>query len=313
MTVATIYGPMSVPPGEDLIACTLASHGEWSYAEAQLLAPLSRPTDAVWDIGAHIGTFSLGLAGLAPPARVVAIEASGAAFSLLDENFARNLAVPFDIRNLAVTRTTGGQLRALVAQPGNAGSTRFTPAGPEAAGDAVPGRSLRDLRAELGDYDMLKLDIEGAELDALRGDLDYLRARKPVIWAECNESPASLPLFGALKWLGYQPLYVAYPAFRQRNFNACPEPPFPCAYEAGLLAAPAERLATFKPQVAGEDLIVRPLATSFDLCRALWDTPRWAKGEWARLSRPELIARLGRVSAGKDLRAFCGDLGQRPG
>ena len=42
------------------------------------------------------------------------------------------------------------------------------------AGDVIS-RTLQDLRAEYGDYDVLKLDIEEMENDAIRSDIDYIR------------------------------------------------------------------------------------------------------------------------------------------
>lgn len=304
----TCYGKFCVQEDEsDLISRSLRMHGEWAYTEVQLLAPLLHPSDVVWDVGAYLGTFGLGLSQLAHPARLMAVEANLAVIPLLRRNLETNAPCPFGVVHGAVAARAGRVH--LVAAPSaeNLGATRFEPADETAEDGYVDSLTLQALRAQHGDYDVLKLDIEGMELDALLGDLEYLRNRKPVIWAECNEDPASLQLLAAMKQLGYDPLYVAFPAFRRANFNNSDERIFPIAYEAALLAAPADRLADFSATVTEEECIVRPVATAFDLRRALWDTPRWGQPEWAEMTKPELIARLGRLSRSEDFEIFLSD------
>lgn len=303
--VKTLYGKVSVLDHEhDLISRSLCVHGEWAYTETQLLAPLIQPGDVVWDVGAFLGTFGLGLAQLAHPSRLVAVEANPAILPLLDSNLAANAPCPFEVVHAAVGAPEGRMRPVENSSVENQGATRFEYADDAVNNGCVDSISLRDLRALHGNYDVLKLDIEGMELDALLGDFEYLRDKKPVIWVECNEDVACLRLFSVLKQLGYEPMYVAFPAFRRANFNCSEERIFPMAYEAAILAAPAERLALFSASLSQEECIVRPLATQADLRSALWDTPRWAMQDWAELSKPELVARLGRQSRGEKLGTF---------
>ena len=71
----------------------------------------------------------------------------------------------------------------------NAGAIAYEPA--DAGEDGVDCLSLRDLRALYGNYDVLKLDIEGMEDEAIRGDAAFIREHRPVD--------------GALAALGRQP------------------------------------------------------------------------------------------------------------
>ena len=59
--------------------------------------------------------------------------------------------------------------------------------------------------------------------------------------------------------------------------------------------------------LGGEEIIIRPLASFQDLKRAMWDTPRWGMEEWATMSRPQLIARLGRMHRGERFAGFLGE------
>ncbi|WP_195759979.1 FkbM family methyltransferase [Paracoccus sp. S-4012] len=310
-TLETLYGLMHVPDwSDDLILRSLRQLGEWCAAEAILAGALLEPGDTLWDAGAFLGTFALGVARQTTPGQVVAIEANPDVTGALERNLGL-LPCPARLAPCGVG-ARGGWLGPALEDPQNHGATRYSHAEtrPE-EGPAIPCRTLADLRAEFGPYDMLKLDLEGMELDALRGDLWYLRDRHPLIWAECNESPESLSLLGGLKWLEYDVLYVAFPAFRKTNHRGTEELIYPMAYEAALVAGPAERLAGLATRAAalvpGEDIICRPIATSFDLRRALFDTPRWARPDWTGLSRAELIARLGRMEKGVALREFLKD------
>src|SRR4051794_3517427 len=49
-----------------------------------------RSTDTIVDVGAHIGTFTCLMAGLAKQGRIVAVEACGDTFALLEKNVSRN-------------------------------------------------------------------------------------------------------------------------------------------------------------------------------------------------------------------------------
>lgn len=306
--LVTIYGEMSVPDWtDDLIVRTLRAHGEWAFSEQLLLGSLLRHSDRLWDVGAFLGTCGLGVAqnGAATPASLVAVEPGPALQPHLQANLERNAPCPFRIAPFAAAAGSTSLRPRNDSGAGNAGAITYE----MAEGDelAVIGRSLQDLRAEYDDYDVLKLDIEGMENDAIRGDIDYILQHRPVVWAECNETPSSILLLEALCWIGYEPLYVAFPAFRSDNFNKSPYIIFPMAYEAALLAAPLDRMQAFVGRVQGEDIITRPVKTSFDLRKALWATPRWSLPDWTSLSRPELIALMGRQMRKQELVDFLAD------
>lgn len=301
MHTATIYGEMEIAPdARDLISRVLILHGEWAYAEALLLAPLIETGDVLFDAGAYLGTFSLGLAGVSPLARVVAVEANPAVVPLLRNNLATNAAVPAEVAAAGVARKPGW-LELAEVPADNLGAAHFSTTTVEGT---IPARSLQQLRTVHGDYTVLKLDVEGFERDALLGDADYIRAARPVIFAECNEVRSSLELLSALVWLGYEPVYLAYSPFRSANFKGSAERIYPLAYEAALLAAPRGRLARLTAEVSGEEVIHRRVQTAPALRRAMWDTPRWAQEEWVALPRPVLIARLGRAMRGQRIGNF---------
>jgi FkbM family methyltransferase len=315
----TIYGRITVPDWpDDIILRSLAALGEWSYLEQEIVARVVREGDVLWDGGAFLGTFGIGVSQIAerggqPLSRLVAIEPGAELRLCLAENLGRNVTCGHIVLSCALGAVSGRLVPDTPADAvaGNHGAIAYHAVeGPE----DVPGTAgiecqpLWHLREQHGDYDILKLDIEGMEVEALKGDFEHIRARKPVIWAECNEALSSILLLEALVAAGYSPLYIAFPAFRQANFRGLVDLPYPMAYEAALLAAPAERLAGLDVSGLGEEIIVKPVTTSWDLRQALWTTPRWAEPAWTRASRAELVALLGRMSRGETLSKFLNDL-----
>lgn len=312
----TIYGQISVPDWpEDIIVRSLATLGEWAYLEQQLLAQLVRADDVLWDGGAFLGTFGIGVAQIAakddrPLKQVVAIEPGAELGPAVALNMAGNLACDHLLLPCAVG-SQAGRLVPVDLQASNHGALEYrlddTPGTGMQKDAGIECQPLWHLRSLHGRYDILKLDIEGMEVEAIKGDFDHIRDHKPVIWAECNESLLSLRLLEALVAAGYDPVYVAFPAFRQANFRAHADLPYPMAYEAALLAAPPDRLAAFDATVLGEHIIAKPVRTSWDLRQALWTTPRWAAAPWVSASRTELIALLGRMQRGETLGSFLND------
>lgn len=305
----TLYGNLRTPDWkDDLIVRSLNQLGEWSGVETALASCLINPGEILWDVGAFLGTFSLGVSLDVELGRVLAIEANPDLHPFLSHNVKSKVANA-DVLSCGVGPKTGWlEADAEVLDNHGSASYVFRNSSPTEGRNAIQCDTLFRLRREYGDYDIIKLDIEGMERETLLGDLDFLKARQPVIWAECNEDLASIELLGALKWLGYDVLYVAFPAFRKANFNQSPDLIYPLAYEASLIAAPQNRLSALKQnaqkKAVNEDIILRDLNNGFDLRKALFDTPRWSRRDWSALSRAELIARLGRQEKNQELSLF---------
>lgn len=309
MQLDTLYGPLDVPEWpEDLILDALRRTGEWAATEAAIFAQVIPNDTMLWDCGAFVGSFSLGVAKLRRLSGVLAVEANPALAPFLKSNLSRLAPCPATVVSGGVAMQDG----CITARPPkNAGvdnhggeSYEFTGPAPAENG-ALICHTLKTLRSRHGDYTALKLDIEGMESEALKGDYRFIRENKPVVWVECNESIDSLEILAVLKSLGYDPVYIAFPAFRADNYLDTPDIRFPMAYEAALLAAPATVIDCIDwAHNIFAQTIRRPIATQLDLRKALFDTPRWGRAEWAELSKPELIARLTRALSDQTLPDF---------
>jgi FkbM family methyltransferase len=136
------------------------------------------PLDGVvaWDVGAHIGFFSLLLAQRCE--RVFAVEPGPANASRLRANVERNQA-PVEVIEAAVGRRPG-IARLALAEDGRMNRVVDT-----AVGITVPQTTLDQLAEEHGFPAFIKLDVEGAERDVLLGG-DSLLAQRPILLIESH-------------------------------------------------------------------------------------------------------------------------------
>ena len=147
-----------------------------------LMFQLVRPGEAMLDLGAHVGTFSLAAAALG--CRVVSVEASPRNARLLQASVIRNRFHNMTLVHAAVAERPG------VVQfiPNGPHGVIYTPA---VSGPSVAVRALTvdQLLAEVGwqRVDLIKMDVEGSEIAAVEGMARLLAHRDaPPILYECN-------------------------------------------------------------------------------------------------------------------------------
>jgi FkbM family methyltransferase len=255
----------------------------------------------VFDGGAHLGTFALG-AALHGAKKIVAVEPDPTSFALLSENLRRNSKIEYYTERCALAENNG-RASLSASYPTNAGAARWhITNNPSEA--TVAATTLAALRIKYGAYDLLKLDIEGSELEALRGDSRWIKQHKPVVWAECNETAESEELLEFFRWAELSPVYLAYPSFRRLNFKNSDERIFPIAYEAVIVGGERQQIRSLDISRLDEEVITRQLQSFSDLREMLWRTPRWGRLAWTGLSKPELIALLGRSEQGLSYNSF---------
>ncbi|MEO1064256.1 MAG: FkbM family methyltransferase [Actinomycetota bacterium] len=147
----------------------------------------------VLDVGAHIGNHTVALASLGH--QVVAVEPNPATRQLLEANVRRNdLGDRVTVHGVAVGAANG--TGRLLLNDGNSGATRIA-AGP----GPIPVRPIDQL---VDDVDLLKLDVEGHEVEALAGAHRLLSTTRPMVLAEANDESAYRAVAGTLALYGYR-------------------------------------------------------------------------------------------------------------
>jgi FkbM family methyltransferase len=157
----------------------LAFQGIHEPQETRTLDALVKPGDVVLDLGASIGYFTLRFArSVGPAGRVIAVEPDPLNFELLSRNVALNGYENVTLLNKAAALETG-PLRLFLSDD-NAGDHRTSGTPDSRASVEVQGTRLDEELADVSRLDFVKIDIQGAEVDALCG-LRQLLARSPGV------------------------------------------------------------------------------------------------------------------------------------
>ena len=176
------------------------------------------------DAGAYLGTHSTYFASVCDCERVISFEANSESFKLLNENLLSN-----DVADRVTPHN-----KALGAQPGHAsiaqvdlginqGATSLVSAS-EAEGSVV----VTTIDVEIGaigqdaKVSLIKIDVEGAELEVLRGAASTIRRCRPLLCIEVHSGAQLRQVLRLLRGsryqivdcLGYSPTYVIEPTER---------------------------------------------------------------------------------------------------
>lgn len=184
--------------------------------EMQLLKFLVDPRRASVDVGANLGLFTYFLARYSPT--VYAFEPNPIPFSVLRRVKDANVV----LNQMALTdRSSEVELVVRKSRKGwtsNGAALNLPPVGRHAL-VRVPGRRLDDL--DLGPIGFIKIDVEGHELQVLRGAERTLTRDRPNLFVE-NEyiQPGgdAAGVFALLRDLDYQGFFIADGVLRELSW-----------------------------------------------------------------------------------------------
>jgi FkbM family methyltransferase len=167
-----------------------------------------RSEDIFVDVGANVGVYSL-LAASVPQTTVIAYEPSSDSFYRLQENVALNQLERISPRRLAV----GSEHCQVVLSVGSDTTNRVLTGELAKRSDAelVSMTTLDELMEDLGPaavrIAVVKIDVEGGELDVIAGATRLLTQISPVLIVEENDPAALRSLLTSLGYavIDYEP------------------------------------------------------------------------------------------------------------
>jgi FkbM family methyltransferase len=175
---------------EGTVGWTCFEHGVWEPHVERCLRELLRPGDVGYDIGANLGYFSAVMAqAVGPTGRVYAFEPIPETFQRLELCRSLNGFEQLEPLQLALGADQGELT--LHWDPRVAGQASAHSAQGEVV--SVPVRRLDDLvsSGRIAPPRVMKIDVEGHELEVLRGSMETLSHSRPAVIFELNEPMAA--------------------------------------------------------------------------------------------------------------------------
>jgi FkbM family methyltransferase len=216
-------------------------YGEDAESELRVLRQLCSPGAVVVEVGANIGSRTMVLARqVAPAGFVYAYEPQRIVFQTLCANLALNSIVNVDARHAAV-----GAEQGWVHEPdldygkrANFGAVGVSPAGQDKSRRVRQVRIDEDL--QLSRLNLMKIDVEGMELEVLTGADALIRRFRPALYVENDRLERSEALIHHLLKLEYRLYWHKPPMFNPTNYFGDPENIFPNLVSFNMLCLPCE-------------------------------------------------------------------------
>jgi len=232
------HGYMLYNVNDDYIGRALDLYGEFSENELEAFSQLVHPGDVVLDVGANIGTHAVWFAqAVGPEGAVMAFEPQRIFFQTLCANVALNSLKNVVCHQFAIGAEPG-EAAVPVANPSarqNFGATSIKPGQP---GEPVSLVTLDEL--SITRCNLIKIDVEGMELDVLKGAANLIRATQPVLYVENDRKDSREPeLLRYIEFLGYEPYWHCPLMFNPNNYFGNSENVFADTISRNMLCMPA--------------------------------------------------------------------------
>lgn len=205
------------PAGDRPIGRALAMAGEFARAEVEFLGEQLPAEGVLYDIGANLGTVSIPIARQRPKARLFAFEAQVAIHQLLMRNVGLN-----GLTNVSTFGHALGERDGTIDFPAPPLTSvgNFGGVGRDAGISTkvnVPMRRLDSL--SLPPPDVVKIDVEGFDLEVVQGGLETIRKHRPVLFYEALRATKTAELNALLLGEGYRLYWFFAPYITPSNLR----------------------------------------------------------------------------------------------
>ena len=174
--------------------------GRYEPAIQTVLEATLRAGDVAFDVGANLGYFTLLMArSVGPGGRIVAFEPDPDMISALERNLTRNIHDADRVIALAAAAGAATE-KVRFARGWRATRGAVVATGGDLEVDMM---TVDDAAERFGAPRLLKIDVEGAELDVLSGGRTVLKTVKPVVLVEVHSAELERACAQLLQSLGY--------------------------------------------------------------------------------------------------------------
>lgn len=234
----------------DMISKYVHMYGEWSELEVELYRNLLKENSNVIEVGANIGMHTIPLSRIANTGKVICFEPQRIIFQILSANCALNNRTNVFAEHMAVGNANGDidiecsdydlhwNYGAFSIEKGYSSEAKFV--GPQWS-EQVEMVRLDDhpLMSEIDSLDLLKIDVEGLEVDVLAGASEVINSHRPALFVENNNQEKGDELIDTIRSLDYESFWYCTERYTPQNYNR--EPRNIGGFDINMISVPAEK------------------------------------------------------------------------
>jgi FkbM family methyltransferase len=273
------HGIMAYNPNDLFVGKSLQEYGEFSEGEVILFQKICRPGMTVLDIGANIGVFSVIFGQLVGnKGNVLAFEPQRLPYYNLCTNILVNeLTNVVCIQNVVGSENKRVHVPELNPNlPNNFGGLELDKDYSQVFGHSIKMVKIDDFN--LTTCGLIKIDVEGMELDVLLGASQTIDKCRPIIYAECDRKDKATPLVRFIKNKGYKTLIHAPLLYNPDNHQNNSSNVFSNMASINLFAYPQEMECPINPdefemrEVGKDKTLIVASGTPQDAIRSINET-----------------------------------------
>ena len=206
---------LPVPPGNvrvglryrETLGLSSLLNGTFELAELNFVSHYLRPGDKAMDIGANVGIFSVVMgASVGAHGAVFAFEPVASNVLRLEKNLHKNSLGNVSVFSVALGAADGQMRMHMATDPAYPSFGEVQGGFGSGAEELIQVRSLDGVWEELGcpNIALVKIDVEGSELDVMCGATGFLTTCSPTLLIEANSEKELDSLKEQLCGLGYR-------------------------------------------------------------------------------------------------------------
>ena len=234
------HGPMIYNQNDAYVGKSLDLYGEYNQAEWDLLEDLIHPHTFVIEAGANIGTHTIPMAQRA--ATVYAFEPQRLVYQALCANNALN-----QLTNVFAWQAALGAQQGRMFMPELDPRKIYNFGGVSMQSRPTSEAVMQIVIDDLGiqQCGLLKIDVEGMELEVLRGAVKLIAKHRPYIYIENDRKEKSQALIAYLQNCGYTLYWHLPPLFNEKNVAKSDVNAFPNIVSVNMLCLPQADMESF--------------------------------------------------------------------
>jgi FkbM family methyltransferase len=243
--VKSRHGLFMVNENDIYIGKSFLNYGEYSYDEWLMLESIMQAHPGnILEIGANIGSHTLGMAKLAALQgyQVFAFEPQPIIYQQLCANLAINAVFNTEVYPYGCSNQKGSAkfIRLNPHVSNNFGGVGFHTLAVSSPFFTAPIVTLDETLAHVGNISLIKVDVEGMELEVLQGAQNIIQTHRPILYIENDKPEKSVDLISFIESQNYNLWWHIPRLYSANNFYGNPNNIFGVVSSFNMLCLPKE-------------------------------------------------------------------------